>query len=86
MSQRHKPNEIVRRRPGSCFLGAAEPALVRLTGPEDGELHESDQPCMLGCGDDECVEWANVQVVGGEHSGKWLCHLSECEMEDVEQA
>jgi hypothetical protein len=81
MSKRRKPNEIVRRTPGSCFLGAAEPAIVRLSGPEDGELHDCNHPCMLGCGDNACVEWANVQVVGGEHA--WLCHLAECQMEDV---
>ncbi len=81
MSKRRKPNEIVRRSPMSCFWIPAEPSIVRLSGPEDGELH-AIEPCW--CGNDECQEWANVQVVGGEHNGEWLCHLSECQMSDVD--
>ena len=27
-------------------------------------------------------EWANAQAVD---TGEWLCHLSECEMEDVQE-
>jgi hypothetical protein len=87
MSKRRQPNERVRRKPGSCCLGAAQPEIVRLSGPEDGELHECDHLqlfcCMLDCDDPECVEWANVQIVGGPHDGEWLFHLSECQMEDV---
>ena len=105
MSKRRNPNDVVRRLPGSCFLGSGEPSHVRLAGPGDGALWEGDDsnwptpelralrdgfnswrewmsPCMCECGDDECVEWANVQVVGGPHDGEWLCHLSECQMSD----
>lgn len=85
---RRQPNEIVRRKPGSCFLGAAEPSIVRLSGPADGALYEGDSrdnymPCVI-CDNPDCIEWANVQIVDGEHKGGWLCHLSECEMEDWE--
>jgi hypothetical protein len=82
MSKRRRPGEIVARRPGSCFCGSVEPALVRLSDESDGELHDCDHPCMMHCGDDDCVEWANVQVVGGEHDGGWMYHLPECQMSD----
>lgn len=83
MSKRRKPGEIVKRVPGSCFLGAEEPSLVRLTDESDGDMHYMDTYCFL-CDDPDCTEWANVQVVGGPHNGEWLCHLSECRMEDAE--
>lgn len=80
MSKRRQPGEIVRRLPGSCFCGSPTPELVRLTDSSDGELHDCSQPCMV-CEDPECREWANVQVVD---TGRWMFHLSECEMEDRE--
>ena len=80
MSKRRQPGEIVRRCPGSCFCGSASPSpeLVRLTDELDGDLHDSTFPCPL-CDDPDCREWANVQIVG---TSGWMCHLSECEMED----
>jgi hypothetical protein len=77
-----QPNEMVRRRIGSCFLGAEKPDIVRLSGPQDGDLHSIDI-CMMGCGNPECREWTNVQIVDGPFAGEWLCHLSECQMEDI---
>lgn len=77
MSKRRQPGEIVRRCPGSCFCGSPDPELVRLTDESDGELHDI-QPCMV-CDDPDCREWANVQIAGTD---RWMCHLSECEMED----
>lgn len=80
---RRYPGEIVRRKPGSAFLGAAEPGLVRLSDARDGALHRVESwPCSA-CGRDACTEWANVQIVTGEHRGHWLCHLLECEMADL---
>ena len=80
MSERYEPNQIVRRLPGSCFIGSGEPELVRLTGPEDGDMHDIDF-CMMDCGDPECREWANAQVVSGEFAGQWVFHLSECQLD-----
>lgn len=80
-----KPNEIVRRKPGSCFTGSAEPGIVRLSGPEDGDLHDDPEPCMT-CGNPDCREWDNSQIVTGEHAGAWMYHLAECQMEDLTHA
>lgn len=80
MSKRRQPGDIVRRKPGSCFVGSAEPELVRLTDETDGKLHGIDS-CLI-CDDLECQEWANAQVVGAEN--EWMYHLSECQMEDTE--
>lgn len=82
MSKRRRPGEIVKRQPGSCFVGAAEPELVRLTDESDGELHAVETWCSL-CDDPDCQEWANVEIVSGEFAGEWMCHLSECQMEDA---
>jgi hypothetical protein len=80
MSERRNPGDLVRRKPGSCFIGASEPALVRLTDASDGDLHDIDA-CMMDCGDPDCREWANAQVVGGPYAGGWVFHLAECQME-----
>jgi len=79
MSIRRKPGEIVRRRPGSGFISEAEPAFIQV--PEDEAYTLEADPCMLNCGDPECREWANLQIVDGEHAGQTLFHISECEME-----
>ena len=79
-SKRRRPGEIVRRKPGSCFVMAGEPSLVRLSDESDGRLPYVDS-CMV-CDDPECREWGNVQIVDGPYKGQWMCHLSECQMED----
>lgn len=79
MSKRRNPDEVVRRKPGSCFLASADPALVKLVG-------ESDDWCLLSCGDNHCREWSNVEIVEGEGKGHYLHHLSECEMSDAQEA
>lgn len=86
MSTRRYPGEIVRRAPGSCFVGAAEPELVRLTDAGDGELHNVECWGCAICDDADCREWANAQVVTGAYAGDWLCHLSECLMMDLTEA
>lgn len=72
MSKRRKPGDTVRRSPGSGFLGAAEPSLLRIS---EGELPD---PCILGCGDPDCQEWANLEILEGEFKGEFLYHISEC--------
>lgn len=71
--------------PNSCFLGAEEPSIVRLTDETDGDMHHVEAWCSI-CDDPDCQEWANVQIVEGPYKGEWLCHLCECEMEDCEEA
>ena len=82
MSKRRQPGEIVARKPGSAFVGSGEPRLVRLTDETNGELHDIDS-CLGLCDDPNCQEWANVQIVAGPRKSRWMCHLSECMMEDL---
>ena len=72
---------MVRRKPGSGFCGAAEPALVKV--PEGRTYIDEADPCMMSCGDQGCREWANLEVVGGPHAGEFMFHISECQMDDV---
>jgi len=80
MSKRRKPGDIVRRKPGSGFLGSADPERIRI--PSDVSIEDETIPCMLDCGDRECQEWANLEVVEGEFKDSRLYHISECEMFD----
>jgi len=81
MSTRRKPGEIVRRSPGSGFVGSSEPQLVKVPGG-DTYTDEAD-PCMMGCGDQECREWANLEIMSGAHTGEFMFHISECQMGDA---
>ncbi len=81
MSKRRSPGEIVKRRPGSGFLSSAEPELIKVP---DGEAYGTEaDTCMLGCGDRECREWANLEIVSGPSKGEFLYHVAECEMSDT---
>ena len=84
MSQRRKPGDLVRRKAGSGFLANSEPTLVRI--PVDADPEEETGPCLLGCGDPECQEWANLEVIEDGYApvrDPYLYHISECQMEDV---
>jgi len=98
MSKRRKSGEIVRRSPGSGFCGSEEPQLVKvprgkayepncIKGPSgEWQLNEGGEavPCMMGCGDEGCREWANLEIVNGPHKGEFMSHISECEMSDAQ--
>lgn len=80
MSQRRKVGDIVRKKPNAGFLG--EPGgLWRIA--DDG----CEPWCVLECGDDECVEWFTLHEVDadGRPTGRVACHVSECEMLDVDE-
>ena len=95
MSNRRKPGEIVRRRPGAGFCGAVEPQKIKV--PE-GKAYEFDcvkgpdgawqvnaggeAICCIICDDRHCREWANLEVVSPDFDGVVLHHISECEMYD----
>jgi hypothetical protein len=87
VSKRRKPGELVVRQAGSGFLGSEEPRIIQVPfEPKFGFYDTLDSegeatPCML-CDDPDCREWANLRVIGGPHDGRFLCHISECEMED----
>jgi hypothetical protein len=74
---RHRPGEIVVRKPGACMIGSASPLYVYLL----------DVPSELGCcccDDDDCHEWDNCIIVSGEYVGEYMCHVSECQTEDFD--
>lgn len=81
MSKHRSPGEIVKLRPRTWY--------VRLTDESDGNLHDISQWCPNRCWDPKCVSWANAEIVELAPDGSWvrtgqyLCHLDECEMEDV---
>ena len=79
MSTRRNPGEIVRRNPGSGFVGSPQPELVRVP---DGDDYMNADPCVSGCGDPQCREWPNMEIVEGPHAGAYMYHISECEMFD----
>ena len=82
-----KPGEVVKRKPNSCFLGTVEEGLdvVRIpTEAEEGYDKLDLDPCMI-CDNPHCQEHDNVEVVAGPHAGAWLCHLSDCQTEDLDQ-
>jgi hypothetical protein len=97
MSKRRQPGEIVKRLAGSGFIESAEPSLIKIPegkayefpwkrnvandGWDTNEGGEADY-CMLDCGDTECREWANLEIISGPHKGEYIYHVSECEMED----
>jgi len=36
----------------------------------------------MGCGDPQCREWANLEIVEGPDAGTFMHHISECELMD----
>ena len=82
MSIRRNPGEIVKRKPGSGFIGSAEPELIRV--PDGQEYNEAEPWCML-CLDPDCREYANLEIVNEkfERTNNFLYHISECQMETV---
>lgn len=77
MSRRRQPGEIVKRIAGSGFVSSDEPELLEIPGPDTFEYESG--PCMLGCDDKHCTEFANLRIVG---TNSYIYHLSECEMLD----
>jgi len=96
MSKRRNPGEIVRRTIGSGFCCSEDPQLVKVPdgkayeslyvrGPggkwQQNPGGEADS-CVSGCGDPDCREWANLEIMTGPYKGEFMCHISECEMSD----
>lgn len=78
--------------PGSGFCGESHLFKVLLPPDLDG-LDENGRPdryCPLGCGNENCREWGDVEIVAApvgrdEAIGGYFCHVSECEMFDKPQ-
>lgn len=82
MSQRRRPGEVVRRQPGSGFIGSADPQLIRV--PSGADFVVQAYPCSMACGDPECREWTNLEIVEGPHTGAFINHVSECQLLDAD--
>jgi hypothetical protein len=81
MSKRRQAGEWVRLIAGAGFCGDS----ARLKAEIQPEPWDGATPCFL-CDEAACREWATLwtepdpQANGKRHV---LCHVSECEMEDV---
>lgn len=83
MSKRRHAGEWVRLGPYTGFVGESD----RLPAEIQPEQARYWAPCLRDCGDDDCQEWTSLWTAPDpENAGKrWsLCHVSECEMFDVE--
>lgn len=65
--------KIYRKTPLAGF-GARREMFVRVEDPSG--------PCMMGCGDDDCQEYANCYEVeaSGKETGEVVYHVSECQL------
>lgn len=79
MSKRRKINDRVWVRPGAGF-GASRGEWATIIDWMSN--YNNDMPCCLGCGDDDCLEWADLEADDGE---RMFYHVSECEMFDEPQ-
>lgn len=75
MSKRRQAGDIVRKKANAGFIGEE---LIICLHPE-----ANNAPCMLNCGDDNCLEWADCEIIiDGKSINDFCYHVSECEMED----
>ena len=88
MSKRRNPGDIIVKLPYAGFVGQTAYAVIQ---EEDTDDHI---PCMLDCGDPECVEWIDVFLLPGDSMAEATealkreeylgsaYHVSECQMAD----
>ena len=88
MSKRRNAGDIIYKQPYAGFTGQQAYAVIQEEDPDD------HIPCMLDCGDAECVEWINIFLLPGDSladAAKALereeylgaaYHVSECQMAD----
>ena len=77
MSKRRTKGEIVIKARNAGFIG--QELIIQI----NDDSFENVDYCMMTCGDKDCREFANVDVldVDGKIIGT-CCHVSECQMED----
>ena len=81
MSKRRNPGDWVWLAPNSGFVGESDRLKAEIQPEEEADW----SPCMSGCDDPNCREWANLWTEPDpEREGKrhTLCHVSECQMFD----
>ena len=78
MSKRRKIGDKVWVVPYAAF-GASKGQWATIA---DWPTNQTDElmPCMLGCGDDDCMEFCDLIT----DDGRAFYHVSECEMLDIE--
>lgn len=84
MSKRRTAGDVVIKSPNAGFVG--EPLKVRICPETYDPPYPPDyfEPCFMDCGDDECREWVNLEVLDVNGNADGYCyHVSECQMEDV---
>lgn len=82
MSKRRKVDDIVRKSFTAGFI--KEACVIRLVELETDPIRlRYPSHCILKCGDDECREWDNVEVLENDEVAGYLHHISECQMEDL---
>ena len=94
MSRRRGYCEVVHVRRGAAFGSGGRYGVI-LPEPMyryEGRLVTDRTPCMLDCGDRNCLEWTDVRALPGETrreavsalaAGRYagaMYHVSECEM------
>ena len=78
MSIRRNKGDIIKKVKNAGFIG--QELIIQISD----DSFENVDFCMLDCGDKDCREFANVDVLG--ENGKVIgqcCHVSECQMEDL---
>ena len=68
-----RAGKVYRKKVGAGF-GPAPEVFVRVEDPSG--------PCMVGCPDDDCQEYANCYGVdaSGRETGDVVYHVSECQL------
>lgn len=88
MSKRRVPKEIVKKISNAGFNKVETLLIIPDQHSWDKNWNypfsENTSECLMGCGDGECREFANIQEVNKDltPTGHWLCHISECQMKD----
>ena len=90
MSNRYQPGDILIKKENAGFVG--QKLKVRIPtlevfnshGFPYADLQEDHGSCFMNCGDDNCVEYANLEVLNEQNSHEgWVCHISECQLEKI---
>lgn len=89
MSKRRQMGDILVKKENAGFVG--EKLIVRIPSLEtfnrEGfpyqDVKEDQDCCLMNCGDPDCIEYANLEVLDENFQFKgWCCHVSECQLEE----
>ena len=86
MSKRRKEGKWVRLVPNAGFVCESNRLLARIL-PEPQRGKTDWATCLNDCGDEYCREWVNLETEPDSMNNDevyYLCHVSECEMLDID--